>query len=81
HFFGETDTEIIAHLIDSFAKHTTTQEAVLKGLRVIKGSYAFALIDRTAPDVFNVAINKSPLLIGLGVGVNVIASDAMAMLG
>ncbi len=49
-------------------------------MRVIKGSYAFALIDRTAPDVIYVAKNKSPLLIGLGDGFNVIASDAMAML-
>ncbi|EMW5609787.1 TPA: glutamine--fructose-6-phosphate transaminase (isomerizing) [Enterococcus faecium] len=80
HFIGETDTEIIAHLIETFAKDTTTQEAFLKALRVIKGSYAFALIDRTAPDVIYVAKNKSPLLIGLGDGFNVIASDAMAML-
>ncbi|HAZ1050079.1 TPA: glutamine--fructose-6-phosphate transaminase (isomerizing) [Enterococcus faecium] len=80
HFIGETDTEIIAHLIETFAKDTTTQEAFLKALRVIKGSYAFALIDRTAPDVICVAKNKSPLLIGLGDGFNVIASDAMAML-
>ncbi|MCZ1934842.1 glutamine--fructose-6-phosphate aminotransferase, partial [Enterococcus faecium] len=72
HFIGETDTEIIAHLIETFAKDTTTQEAFLKALRVIKGSYAFALIDRTAPDVIYVAKNKSPLLIGLGDGFNVI---------
>ena len=80
HFIGETDTEIIAHLIETFAKDMTAKEAFLKALRVIKGSYAFALIDRTTPDVIYVAKNKSPLLVGLGDGFNVIASDAMAML-
>ena len=80
HFIGETDTEIIAHLIETFAKDMTAKEAFLKALRIIKGSYAFALIDRTTPDVIYVAKNKSPLLVGLGDGFNVIASDAMAML-
>ncbi|HCX48747.1 MAG TPA: glutamine--fructose-6-phosphate transaminase (isomerizing), partial [Bacillus sp. (in: Bacteria)] len=44
------------------------------------GSYAFALLDVETPDTIFVAKNKSPLLIGLGDGFNVVASDAMAML-
>ncbi|WP_165004907.1 MULTISPECIES: glutamine--fructose-6-phosphate transaminase (isomerizing) [unclassified Enterococcus] len=80
-FIGQTDTEIIAHLIEAFANEgRTTVDAFKEALRVIRGSYAFALIDRNAPDTIYVAKNKSPLLIGLGDGFNVIASDAMAML-
>jgi len=80
-FSGKTDTEIIAHLIEFFANEgLDTKSAFVKTLQLIKGSYAFALIDRTLPDQIFVAKNKSPLLIGLGDGFNVIASDAMAML-
>lgn len=80
-FLGETDTEIIAHLIEFFSnKGYDTKSAFVKALQLIKGSYAFALIDRTSPDKIFVAKNKSPLLIGLGNGFNVVASDAMAML-
>jgi glucosamine--fructose-6-phosphate aminotransferase (isomerizing) len=46
----------------------------------LKGSYAFALMDATEPDVIYVAKNKSPLLIGLGDGYNMVCSDAMAMI-
>lgn len=80
-FIGETDTEIIVHLIEKFANETQDiKTAFIKALKEISGSYAFALIDRLAPDTIFVAKNKSPLLIGLGQGFNVIASDAMAML-
>ncbi|MBO0422074.1 glutamine--fructose-6-phosphate transaminase (isomerizing) [Enterococcus plantarum] len=78
---GETDTEIVVHLIEHFAEDgLVTKEAFKKALTVIKGSYAFALIDKNDPDTIYVAKNKSPLLIGLGDGFNVICSDAMAML-
>ncbi|MGM0218177.1 glutamine--fructose-6-phosphate transaminase (isomerizing) [Enterococcus sp. AZ126] len=78
---GETDTEIVVHLIEYFAETgMTTKEAFKKSLTVIEGSYAFALIDKNNPDIIYVAKNKSPLLIGLGDHFNVICSDAMAML-
>ncbi|MEI5991381.1 glutamine--fructose-6-phosphate transaminase (isomerizing) [Enterococcus crotali] len=80
-FDGETDTEIAVYLIEHFSKMAmTTKEAFKKALTVIKGSYAFALIDKNDPDTIYVAKNKSPLLIGLGDDFNVICSDAMAML-
>jgi glucosamine--fructose-6-phosphate aminotransferase (isomerizing) len=80
-FDGETDTEIIAHLIEVFMENQdTVADAFAQALRVIKGSYAFGLIDRLDPDTLYAAKNKSPLLIGLGDGFNVITSDAMAML-
>lgn len=80
-FDGETDTEIIAHLIEVFMEEQeTVADAFAQVLSVIKGSYAFGLIDRLDPDTLYAAKNKSPLLIGLGDGFNVITSDAMAML-
>ncbi|MGX7351832.1 glutamine-fructose-6-phosphate transaminase (isomerizing) [Enterococcus canis] len=78
---GETDTEIAVHLMAHFANEgMTTKAAFKKALELIKGSYAFALIDQENPEVIYVAKNKSPLLIGLGEDFNVICSDAMAML-
>ncbi len=78
---GETDTEIVVHLIAYFSERTeTTKDAFRQALSVIQGSYAFALIDTQEPEVIYVAKNKSPLLIGLGDDFNVICSDAMAML-
>src|SRR5699024_8009153 len=82
HFYGQTDTEIIVHLIDHFLKndHLSTKEALQKAIELIRGSYAFALINQDEADTIYVAKNKSPLLVGLGDNFNVIASDALAML-
>lgn len=78
---GQTDTEIAAHLIGQFAEEgLSTLEAFKKALKIIQGSYAFALIDATDADTIYVAKNKSPLLIGLGDGYNMVCSDAMAMI-
>ena len=55
-------------------------EAFKKALKIIEGSYAFALVDVEDPDTIYVAKNKSPLLIGLGDGYNMVCSDAMAMI-
>ncbi|WP_159720524.1 glutamine--fructose-6-phosphate transaminase (isomerizing) [Streptococcus halichoeri] len=82
HFKGQTDTEIAAHLIGKFAEdeQLSVLDAFKKALAVIEGSYAFALIDSLDPDTIYVAKNKSPLLIGLGEGYNMVCSDAMAMI-
>ena len=78
---SDTDTEVIVQLIERFSKDgLSTLDALKKTLHLIHGSYALALIDREAADTIYVAKNKSPLLIGLGEGFNVVASDAMAML-
>lgn len=80
-FYGETDTEIAVHLIEYFAEQgISTKEAFRKALMEINGSYAFGLIDKNDRETIYVAKNKSPLLIGLGDGFNVVCSDAMAML-
>lgn len=82
HFKGQTDTEIAAHLIGKFAEEDglSTLEAFKKALHIIRGAYAFALMDAEDPSAIYVAKNKSPLLIGLGDGYNMVCSDAMAMI-
>ncbi len=80
-FSSQTDTEVAVQLVDHFAKNGLDGEAAFrKALSLIEGSYAFAMVDKEQPDRIFVAKNKSPLLIGLGDGFNVICSDAMAML-
>ncbi|HGD1640927.1 TPA: glutamine--fructose-6-phosphate transaminase (isomerizing) [Streptococcus agalactiae] len=79
---GETDTEIGIHLVEHFVEedNLSVLEAFKKALHIIEGSYAFALIDSQDADTIYVAKNKSPLLIGLGNGYNMVCSDAMAMI-
>ncbi|HGA2340386.1 TPA: glutamine--fructose-6-phosphate transaminase (isomerizing) [Streptococcus agalactiae] len=79
---GETDTEIAIHLVEHFVEedNLSVLEAFKKALHIIEGSYAFALIDSQDADTIYVAKNKSPLLIGLGNGYNMVCSDAMAMI-
>ncbi len=81
-FKGQTDTEIAVHLIGKFAEEEglSILEAFKKALHIIRGSYAFALVDSEDADVIYVAKNKSPLLVGLGEGYNMVCSDAMAMI-
>ncbi|MED3563741.1 glutamine--fructose-6-phosphate transaminase (isomerizing), partial [Bacillus xiapuensis] len=80
-FRSETDTEVIVQLIELFVKKgLTVLEAFRKTLTLLHGSYALALLDAEDRETIYVAKNKSPLLVGLGNGFNVVASDAMAML-
>lgn len=81
-FRSQTDTEVVVQLIDKFAveDHLDAKVAFLKALGLLKGSYAFLLMDREQPDTLFVAKNKSPLLVGVADGFNVVCSDAMAML-
>lgn len=80
-FTSDTDTEIIVQLVEYFSKQgLDTEKAFVEVLQLLHGSYALGLLDKENPDVIYVAKNKSPLLVGLGDGFNVIASDAMAML-
>jgi len=81
-FKGQTDTEITVHLIGKFVEEDglSVLDAFRKALHIIEGSYAFALVDAQDPSAIYVAKNKSPLLIGLGEGYNMVCSDAMAMI-
>ncbi|MEK4750115.1 glutamine--fructose-6-phosphate transaminase (isomerizing) [Niallia circulans] len=78
---SDTDTEVVVQLIEHFVEAgSDVKAAFVQTLKLLKGSYAFALLDEQNKDMIYVAKNKSPLLIGLGESFNVIASDAMAML-
>ncbi|WP_423799683.1 glutamine--fructose-6-phosphate transaminase (isomerizing) [Neobacillus sp. SAB-20_R2A] len=80
-FKSETDTEVIVQLVEKFANEgLSVLEAFRKTLTLLHGSYALALLDAKDNNTIYVAKNKSPLLVGLGDGFNVVASDAMAML-
>lgn len=83
-FKSQTDTEVIVQLVDKFVVENkmNTEAALLKVLRLISAdsSYAFVLMDREQPDTLYVAKNKSPLLVGLADGYNMVGSDAMSMI-
>ena len=80
-FLSETDTEVIAHLIDSFAqKGLPLAEAVREAARHLEGAYAIAVIDERTPDLVVGARKGSPLVVGLGQGEFFVASDIPAIL-
>ena len=80
-FQSETDTEVIVQLVEYFSnKGLETEEAFSKVVSLLHGSYALGLLDNQDRDTIYVAKNKSPLLVGVGEGFNVIASDALAMI-
>ena len=78
-FLSDTDTEVIAHLIDK--KFTGNLEnAVHKTLKDISGTYAIVAISPADPEKIVIARNENPIVIGLGRGEFFIASDASAIL-
>ncbi len=80
-FLSETDTEVIAHLIDSFVqKGATLETAVRQATARLLGAYAVAVIDERDPDRLVGARKGSPLVIGLGQGEFYLASDIPAIL-
>ena len=79
HFVSDTDTEVIAHLVNYYYEGDLLQ-AVLSTLRRLEGSYALGVICRGNPDELVAVRKDSPLVIGLGEGENYIASDIPAIL-
>ena len=78
-FRSETDTETIAHLIESYYAGDLTA-AVQAALARLEGAYAIAVAHRDHPDEIVAARKDSPLIIGIGEGENVVASDIPAVL-
>ncbi|MBN2582108.1 MAG: glutamine--fructose-6-phosphate transaminase (isomerizing) [Planctomycetes bacterium] len=78
-FRSETDSEVLPHL---FAKHYRGDlaEAVRQGLKEVRGTYGIAVIHADNPDVLVAARNGSPLIVGIGDGEFVVASDASAII-
>jgi len=80
-FTSETDTEVIAHLIDHFlGKGLSFEAAVRHALTEIKGSYALGILCENEPNKLIGARSESPLVVGLGEGELFIASDTPAVL-
>ena len=80
-FRSETDTEVIAQLIDSIsAQGKGLEEAVRAAAARLEGAYAIAVIDERDPDVLIGARKGSPLVVGLGSGEFFVASDIPAIL-
>ncbi|MBR3137771.1 glutamine--fructose-6-phosphate transaminase (isomerizing) [Candidatus Saccharibacteria bacterium] len=82
-FKSETDTEVLAALIDSFYKNGDypLSNAVVQALKLVKGTYGIAVVSRKNPSEIVVARFGSPLVIGIGNNETLIASDASALVG
>lgn len=79
-FLSETDTEVVAHLVDDFYKTTNTlKEAVELSIAECEGAYALGVICNNEPDSLIAARKGSPLVIGVGIEENFIASDQLAL--
>jgi glucosamine--fructose-6-phosphate aminotransferase (isomerizing) len=78
-FSSETDTETIAHLIESLYAGDLT-DAVTRALARLEGSYAIAVLHAAHPGTIVAARKDSPLIIGVGEGDNIVASDIPAVL-
>ena len=80
-FRSETDTEVIAHLIEHFiSEGLKPYDAFKKAIRSLKGSFALGVLISSEKDKIFFARKDSPLIIGLGDGYNFIASDIPAFL-
>jgi glucosamine--fructose-6-phosphate aminotransferase (isomerizing) len=78
-FISETDTEVLPHLLEHFFKGNL-EEAVRRALKYVKGTYALAIIAKEDPGKLVLARNSAPLLIGLGDGEYIAASDPSAVI-
>lgn len=80
-FKSQTDTEVLAHLIEEFYSRTENLEmAVRLALKDVNGTFGIVVLSAAEPDVLVAARRGSPLLIGLGDSENLIASDASALI-
>jgi glucosamine--fructose-6-phosphate aminotransferase (isomerizing) len=76
---SETDSEVVVHLIEEFNKNLDFKNAVLEALKLIKGTYGLAIINKKEPDKIIVARLGSPLVLGIGNDEYIIASDVAAI--
>jgi glucosamine--fructose-6-phosphate aminotransferase (isomerizing) len=80
HFVSETDTEVLCHLIEDYARRYPLEDAVREALKEVKGTYAIAVIKEDEPDKIVGVRKDCPLVVGLGNGEFFIASDVPAFL-
>ena len=80
-FNSQTDTEVIAHLVEwEMRSAATLLEAVQRTVKQLTGAYGMVVLDREHPEHLVAARSGSPLVIGLGIGENFLASDQLALL-
>lgn len=80
-FTSQTDTEVVAHLIEKhYRGESSLIDAVRAAISRLRGAYALAVIHADEPDHLIVCREGSPLVIGVGIGENFIASDQLALL-
>ncbi|WCP67487.1 glutamine--fructose-6-phosphate transaminase (isomerizing) [Vibrio tubiashii] len=80
-FESQTDTEVIAHMVEwELRSSETLLEAVQKTAKQLEGAYGTVALDRKDPSRIVVARSGSPIVIGFGVGENFLASDQLALL-
>jgi len=79
HFSSETDSEVLAHLIEANYKGDL-KKAVLDAVKSVEGAYAIAVIHRDHPEQIVCMRKESPLIVGLGKDENFVASDVTAIL-
>src|SRR5579864_6704805 len=79
-FVTETDTEIVAHLVEREMQHDGHENAVRRALRVMRGLFALVLISADDPNKIVTVRNGPPIVVGLGDGEFFVASDIPAIL-
>ncbi|KWU02175.1 glucosamine--fructose-6-phosphate aminotransferase [Vibrio toranzoniae] len=80
-FTSQTDTEVIAHLVEwELRTSASLVEALQKTAKQLEGAYGTVAVDRKDPSRIVVARSGSPIVIGFGVGENFLASDQLALL-
>ncbi len=80
-FFSQTDTEVAAHVIGrEYSDGVPLEEAVRKAVKKLRGAYALVVMSVTEPGKIVCVRNSSPLVLGIGIGENMLASDIPALL-
>jgi glucosamine--fructose-6-phosphate aminotransferase (isomerizing) len=79
-FSSETDSEVVAHLIEKYAKEGDTRSAFMKTVQQLRGSFALLAISAAEPAKLFVARNESPIVIGVGDNEMFVSSDVLPFL-